>query len=68
MKTATEIHAQNLRAHKRCSTWTAVQMAALKDVNINKTPHCLEHDVLWCVTASVTSLKISHLLGTKDDM
>lgn len=43
-------------------------MAALKDVNANKTPRCLEHDVRERVTASVTSLKISHLLGTKDDM
>lgn len=45
-----------------------VQMAALKDVNAKKTSHCLEHDVLECVTDSVTSLKISHLLGTKVDM
>lgn len=43
-------------------------MAALKDVTANKTPHCLEHDVLEHVMASVTSLKIPHLLGTKDDM
>lgn len=49
-------------------TDAAVQMAALKDVTANKTPHCLEHDVLERVMASVTSLKIPHLLGTKDDM
>lgn len=42
-------------------------MAALKDVNANKTPHCLEHDVLEHVMASVTSLKVTHLLGMKDD-
>lgn len=42
---------------KMCSRYAnaAVQMAALKDVNTNKTPHCLEHDVLQCVVASVTS-------------
>lgn len=49
-------------------TNAAVQMTALKDVNANKTPHCLEHDVLEHITASVTSLKIPHLIGTEDDM
>lgn len=43
-------------------------MAALKDVNANKTPHCLEHDVLEHAMASVNSSKISHLAGMKDEM